>query len=63
MGQRITRNYLKIIQVGNSDGIIIPKKMLTSIGVARMDFVFVTIEKLDKSELNVRLKKLNMEFN
>jgi antitoxin component of MazEF toxin-antitoxin module len=63
MGQRISRNYLKIIQVGNSDGIIIPKKMLVSIGVARMDYVFVTIEKLDKSELSVRLKKIKMELN
>lgn len=63
MGQRITRNYLKIIQVGNSDGIIIPKKMLESIGVARMDYVFVTIEKLDKNELSIRLEKLKMELN
>ena len=62
MGQRITRNYLKIIQVGNSDGLIIPKKMLQAIGVERLDYVFVTIEKLEKKELNVRLEKLKMEL-
>ncbi len=62
MGQRVTRNYLKIIQVGNSDGIIIPKKMLVSIGVARSDFVFITIERLHKDDLQDKLKRLKIEI-
>ena len=62
MGQRVTRNYLKIIQVGNSDGIIIPKKMLVSIGVERTDYVFITIERLHKDDLKDKLKRLKIEI-
>ena len=61
MGRSSARNFLKIIQVGNSNGIIIPKKMLDQIGVTKNKFVMVTIEQLTKSELNDKLKELQKE--
>lgn len=61
MGQITTRNFLQIIQVGNSNGIIIPKSMLDAIGVEKRGYVMVTIEKLKHSELTERLQKLKKE--
>jgi antitoxin component of MazEF toxin-antitoxin module len=58
MGKVTSRNFLQIIQIGNSNGIIIPKSMLDSIGVEKRSYVMVTIEKLKHNELTERLLEL-----
>jgi len=63
MGKLVARNFLRIIAVGNSEGIILPKKILNDLGVKKDNYVMVTVEKLEVKELNKRLRELKKEVS
>lgn len=48
----------KVIKVGTSNGIIIPKEVLTACGLARGDQVFVTV----REDLSVQLIRNNFKI-
>jgi antitoxin component of MazEF toxin-antitoxin module len=53
----------RILTVGNSKGVSLPKKWLRAIGVECGDYVMLTVEKLSKRELQAKLIQMKKERN
>lgn len=53
----------RIVTIGNSKGVTLPKTWLRSIGVQLGDYVMITVEKLSKKELQQKLIQMKRERN